>query len=100
MGPRSIHTPTVGRRHRRFRLRCSVSLCKNFANSVLVMTEIAFWCCVALVFYSYIGYPCALVALGFVRSRPVRRGPITPRVSFIITAHNEEARIAPKLENT
>jgi hypothetical protein len=64
------------------------------------MTEIAFWCCVALVFYSYIGYPCALVALGFVRSRPVRRGPITPRVSFIITAHNEEARIAQKLENT
>jgi len=64
------------------------------------MAEIAFWSCVALVVYSYIGYPCALVALALVRRRPVMRQAITPRVSFIITAHNEAARIAPKLENT
>jgi glycosyltransferase involved in cell wall biosynthesis len=64
------------------------------------MAEIAFWSCVALVVYSYIGYPCALAALALVRSRPVIRRAITPRVSFIITAHNEEARIAQKLDNT
>ena len=62
--------------------------------------EIPFWCAVALLFYAYLGYPCALRALAFVRDRPLRKGSLTPRVSFIITAHNEERRIRDKLENT
>jgi glycosyltransferase involved in cell wall biosynthesis len=64
------------------------------------MAEIAFWFSVALALYAYAGYPCALMAIGLVRERPVRRAPVTPRVSFVITARNEEARIAQKLENT
>jgi glycosyltransferase involved in cell wall biosynthesis len=64
------------------------------------MTEITFWFCVALVLYSYLGYPCALLALGLFRGRPVIRRAMTPRVSFVITAYNEQARIAQKLENT
>jgi len=35
-----------------------------------------------------------------IRNRPVRKGDASPSVSFIITAHNEEARIRGKLENT
>jgi len=65
-----------------------------------MMTELVFWCSIGTVIYAYLGYPCALLALGLVRSRPVRKGHVTPRVSFIITAHNEEARIAGKIQNT
>ena len=61
---------------------------------------VAFWCSVALVIYAYAGYPCALMALTLFRDRPVKKAAITPRVSFVIAAHNEEQRIAEKIENT
>jgi len=67
------------------------------------MAEIAFWSSVALVLYAYLGYPGALMILSLFRTRPVKAagtGGRTPRVSFIITAHNEEARIRAKIENT
>src|SRR5688500_6814739 len=62
--------------------------------------EIAFWCSVALVVYADAGYPCALMALALFRDRAVKKAAITPRVSFVIAAHNEEQRIAGKIENT
>jgi glycosyltransferase involved in cell wall biosynthesis len=65
-----------------------------------MMLELVYWSSVALVFYAYLGYPCALMALSLVRRQPVRKAPITPGVSFIITAHNEASRIAEKIENT
>lgn len=40
------------------------------------------------------------MAIGIFRARPVRKAHVTPRVSFVIAARNEEARIAQKLENT
>ena len=64
------------------------------------MIQLAFWFSVCLVLYAYAGYPCALMAIALVRKRPVARAAITPRVSFIITAHNEDARIQEKLDNT
>ena len=62
--------------------------------------EIVFWSAVALVVYAYAGYPCALVLLARFRRRAIHKRRHTPRVSFIITAHNEAARIAGKIENT
>jgi hypothetical protein len=62
--------------------------------------EVAFWCSVALVVYAYAGYPCALMMLKLLRDRPVKKAAITPRVSFGLAAHNEEQRIAEKIENT
>lgn len=62
--------------------------------------QLAFWCSVAIVLYAYAGYPCALMALSLFRDRPVRKGGAKPRVSFIITAHNEEARLPGKIQNT
>ena len=38
--------------------------------------------------------------LSLIKSRPLKKGDVTPSVSFIVTAHNEEARIREKLENT
>jgi hypothetical protein len=62
--------------------------------------ELAFWSAVALIVYAYAGYPCALALIACVRRRTTFERPHTPRVSFIITAHNEEARLADKIANT
>jgi len=61
---------------------------------------VIFWLSVALIVYAYAGYACALFVLARVRTRPVRKDVFTPRVSFIIAAHNERARISEKIENT
>ena len=65
-----------------------------------MIAQAAFWCSVALVFYAYFGYPMALAMISLFRNRPVAKRKITPRVSFIITAHNEEGRIRDKIDNT
>jgi len=64
------------------------------------MTAIAFWCSVMLVLYAYAGYPCVLLVLAAVTRRSVRTERATPSVSFVITAHNEQRRIAEKIDNT
>ena len=58
-----------------------------------------FWGSVALVAYAYAGYPLLVWALGRLSGRPSRTGPVTPRVTVVIAAHNEAARIGAKLEN-
>ena len=64
------------------------------------MLEAAFWSSVVLVVYAYVGYPAVLAVVATVRNRTVRKDDVRPRVSFIITAYNEESRIREKLENT
>ncbi|QWV91835.1 glycosyltransferase family 2 protein [Geomonas oryzisoli] len=53
-----------------------------------------------LIFYAYFGYPLSLCLLSLFRRREVAKAPVTPAVTFIITAFNEEKRIKEKLENT
>ena len=62
--------------------------------------EITFWLSLALVGYSYVGYPVLLWVLSFFRAYDVVRGDSTPSVTYIVTAYNEERRIAEKLDNT
>ena len=62
------------------------------------MIELIFWASAGFVVYAYLGYLLALSIVAAVSSRPVRRAEITPKVSLIITARNEEARIAAKLD--
>lgn len=64
------------------------------------MMRAIFWFSVFGVFFAYFGYPLCLSALGLLRSRGVDRRPLEVPVSMIITAYNEEKRIASKLENT
>src|SRR5687768_7643062 len=65
-----------------------------------MIAEAAFWCSVALIVYAYAGYPCALMVLTMFRDRPVKKAPLRTRVSFVIAAHNEQQRIAEKIDNT
>lgn len=64
------------------------------------MLEIAFWSSLSIIVYAYVGYPVLLAVVATLRNRTVAMDTVTPRVSFIITAHNEERRIREKLENT
>lgn len=64
------------------------------------MLEIIFWSSLIFIFYAYFGYPLLLAALSLIRKNAVRKADIFPRVSFIITAHNEEKRIDEKIKNT
>lgn len=62
--------------------------------------EYAFWASILFVFYAYSGYPLILMVISKFRNRPVKKGDVTPAVSFIITAYNEEKRILEKIKNT
>ena len=55
--------------------------------------------CVAWLLYAYVGYPVLVAALAQVWRRPVCAADITPAVSLIIVARNEEAALPAKLEN-
>jgi len=64
------------------------------------LLEIIFWSCIVLVAYAYVGYPLVLMAVAALRNSTVAKADVTPWVSFIVTAYNEEGRIREKLENT
>jgi cellulose synthase/poly-beta-1,6-N-acetylglucosamine synthase-like glycosyltransferase len=67
--------------------------------TVVLLAQVIFFGALALLFYTYIGYPFLMFILSRVYALPVKRANIFPRVSMIIAAHNEEAEIAAKLEN-
>jgi glycosyltransferase involved in cell wall biosynthesis len=66
--------------------------------------EILFWIGSFVAFYSYLIYPLLLTLLKgpIARGREVRAvsAGVPPAVTVIVTARNEQARIAEKLENT
>src|SRR5262245_10527841 len=64
------------------------------------MNEAIFWISTALILYAYFGYPVFLYVLSIFKSNSVRKGPMQPGITVIITAHNEEKRIREKIENT
>ena len=64
------------------------------------MAEILLVGSIALILFTYFGYPASLLLLGRVCGRDVMKAMIQPTVTFIVTVHNEEARIRAKLDNT
>ncbi len=63
------------------------------------MMRLTFWLSVVLVSYAYFGYAILLAVYASLRRRPHVMQAITPSVSIVIAAHNEEARLAAKLAN-
>lgn len=61
------------------------------------MSELIFWILVVTIFYTYFGYALLIPLIGLFVKRPVNRRDITPRVTFLITAYNEEKNILKKL---
>lgn len=59
-----------------------------------------FWVSVALVLYTYIGFPILLALRGWLWPKPHIEEDIAPTVSLIIAAYNEADVIEAKIENT
>jgi cellulose synthase/poly-beta-1,6-N-acetylglucosamine synthase-like glycosyltransferase len=59
-----------------------------------------FWVCIVLIGYVYVGYPVFLVLLAGLRRKQEAYPIITPQISLLIAAYNEQDVIASKLENT
>lgn len=64
------------------------------------MAEILLISSIFLIFFAYFGYPVSLLLVGWIRGRDIKSAAVLPSVTFIVTVHNEEARIKDKLENT
>jgi cellulose synthase/poly-beta-1,6-N-acetylglucosamine synthase-like glycosyltransferase len=65
-----------------------------------MVIKIIFWISLFFSFFAYFGYPITLKIIAQIRHKRNKREPITPPLSLIITAYNEEKRIREKLENT
>lgn len=61
--------------------------------------KVLFWLCFALIAYAYLGYAIWLWIYVHLHRLPVLQKPITPAVSIVIAAHNEETNLPIKLEN-
>ena len=64
------------------------------------MIGLLFWLSVLFILYVYLGYPLILTGLARLRRKPIEYPPYFPKVTILIAAHNEQAVIASKLENT
>lgn len=62
------------------------------------MAEIAFWLAVGLTAFTYVGYSLVILVLSRFVHNSVKRSPLEPKVTYLITAYNEEKNIAAKLE--
>src|SRR5215212_4395551 len=71
-----------------------------FKKESLTMIGLLFWLSVLFILYVYLGYPLILVSLARLRQKPVDYPAYLPNVTILIAAHNEQAVIASKLENT
>lgn len=61
--------------------------------------KVLFWLSFALIAYAYFGYAVWLWLYVRISRQPIRRQPITPSVSIVIAARNEENNLPAKLEN-
>lgn len=64
------------------------------------MAEIIFWLTIGIIFYTYFGYPFLILFLSLFIHHQIHQQESEPKVTFLITAYNEEKNIAGKLENT
>ena len=62
--------------------------------------QFIFWGSLLFIFYAYFGYPLLLRLISLFSSKTINKADFIPSVTLIIAAHNEEARIHKKIENT
>ena len=64
-----------------------------------MLVKTLFWGSLGALAWTHVGYPVAVAVLARMRPRPVRKEDITPDVSVIVAAHDEEDVIARRVEN-
>ena len=65
-----------------------------------ITEQAVFWICIVLLGYVYLGYPLLVYLAGVLFPKPILSSAIAPSVTVLITAFNEEAALANKLQNT
>jgi cellulose synthase/poly-beta-1,6-N-acetylglucosamine synthase-like glycosyltransferase len=65
----------------------------------VVVVRVLFWASLAGILWTHVGYPLAAALLARVRTRTVHKADVTPGVTVIIPAHDEEGVIAARLDN-
>jgi cellulose synthase/poly-beta-1,6-N-acetylglucosamine synthase-like glycosyltransferase len=58
-----------------------------------------FWLSAGAIAWTHVGYPLAAAALARRRPRPAHRADVTPPVTVVVAAHDEEAVIGRRVEN-
>ena len=61
--------------------------------------RVLFWASLAGIVWTHVGYPLAAALLARVRTREVRKADVTPGVTVIIPAHDEETVIGARVDN-
>lgn len=61
--------------------------------------KLLFWSAAAFILYTYLGYPLLLWLQSRIAGKAVQKQPITPFVSVVMSALNEEGRIGARLDN-
>jgi cellulose synthase/poly-beta-1,6-N-acetylglucosamine synthase-like glycosyltransferase len=64
-----------------------------------VLAKAFFWGSLGALAWTHVGYPVAAAALARVRSRPIRKEDITPDVTVVVAAHDEEEVIGRRVDN-
>jgi glycosyltransferase involved in cell wall biosynthesis len=64
-----------------------------------VILKAVFWGSLAGLAWTHVGYPVAAAGLRRLRAREVAKDEITPTVTLIVPAHDEEDVIGPRIEN-
>lgn len=65
----------------------------------MLIAQICLWLLIGLCLYAMFGYPLLMLILSRLIRVNFKREPITPSVTLLIAAYNEEKDIAGKLEN-
>jgi cellulose synthase/poly-beta-1,6-N-acetylglucosamine synthase-like glycosyltransferase len=65
----------------------------------VTVLKVLFWVSLGLLVWTHIGYALFAAVVARVRPRPVRKADVTPNVSVIVAAHDEESVIERRLEN-
>jgi cellulose synthase/poly-beta-1,6-N-acetylglucosamine synthase-like glycosyltransferase len=60
---------------------------------------VIFWGALGAIVYAYILFPLIVLVRGRLWARPFTQDDITPRVTIVVAAHNEESSIGEKLRN-
>lgn len=63
------------------------------------MMAFLFWLATGLLGYTYAGFPALVMLRAKLRPRPHRRADVTPSVSVVIAAHDEERSIGDRVDN-
>lgn len=61
------------------------------------IAELTIWCSLLVIGYAYLGYPAIMYAAARLWKRPVRRAAYCGSLSIVVTAHDEERRIAGRI---